>query len=270
MQTGRKCAPSPRRRNFVVKITVFYVLGACALAVVLRKLLLRLQLSRHVEKRQRLVEPPLYSQGVAQIGVGPRMIGLEPEQPAVGGDGLIGPAGFVQGDAEVVQGLGVVSSQFQRAAETADGPVPLPRPPVGLPQVMVILRGLGVDGDRPADQLDRHVRATHLASERAEQVQCVGMIRNLGQDLAIDSLGLGQAAGLMMPQSDLDRLLDRQESSSSLPSRIRRFRVAIVPKIQPEAPGGCIVDRVVEVAAVEALRAGQRRIERERAEVEDE
>ena len=67
----------------------------------------------------------------------------------------------------------------------------------------------GVDADRPADQLDRDVRVARLAGEEAQPVPCTGLVGEMGQDLAIDLLGLGQSAGLVMPDGDLQRLIDR-------------------------------------------------------------
>ena len=81
------------------------------------------------------------------------------------GDRLIEPTLFPQDIAQVVVGLGRVGPQFDRAAEMVNRPIRLPRSTVNLAQIAVIQGDRRVDGDRPADQLDRHLGAAHLAGE---------------------------------------------------------------------------------------------------------
>ena len=52
-----------------------------------------------------------------------------------------------------------------------------------------------------ADGVDGHAVLSGLMGERAQQMQGVGMARIQRQHLAIDTLGLDQAAGAMMPQA---------------------------------------------------------------------
>ena len=104
--------------------------------------------------------------------------------------------------------VGQVGLQFDGAAEMVKRPIQLPRSAVNLAEVGVIQGVCGIDRDGPADQLDRGIRMAHLVGQDTEKVECLGMIGGAGQDLAIERLGLGQAAGLMMPQGDVQRLVD--------------------------------------------------------------
>ena len=92
---------------------------------------------------------------------------------------------------------------------TGDRAVPMSRPRVSLTQVVVILGDCGVDGDRPVNQINRGLGLVQLTYQYPEQMQRIGVIWNLVQDLAIEPLRLGPAARLVMPQGDLQRLLDR-------------------------------------------------------------
>ena len=94
-------------------------------------------------------------------------------------------------------------------AEPGDRRVPLPCSAVSLTQSAVVLGDAGVDGDRPADQVDRRSQVAGLTGQDAQQMERIGMVGDLGQDLAIDRLRLGQPAGLVMPDGDLHRLVDR-------------------------------------------------------------
>ena len=98
--------------------------------------------------------------------------------------------------AQVAVGVGQAGLQFDRAAETGDRFVPA-APPGGRisPQIAVILGDVGVDAiARPISSIAAS-GAARLARQDTQQVQRVGMVGTTGQDLAIESLGLGQPAG---------------------------------------------------------------------------
>ena len=82
----------------------------------------------------------------------------------------------------------MIGRQTDRAAEAGDRLVALPRYPVKLAQIAVILRDGGVDGNRSADQLDRHAGLAVEMSQDAQHVQRVGLVGALGHDLATDLL----------------------------------------------------------------------------------
>ena len=65
---------------------------------------------------------------------------------------------------------------------------------------------VSVNGDR----IDGRVEAADLTRHDAEQMQRIRMVGDLGQDPAIDRFRVGQAAGLVVPQGHLHRLVDCQ------------------------------------------------------------
>ena len=172
----------------------------------------------------RLGEPPLGVQGVAQVRVGPGMVGLQRDGAVVGGDGVPGPTRQGERTPRVLW-ASASSGLSSSAAQAGNRRVPLPRPSVGFAEVEVILGHGGADRDGPADQLDCHVRAARLGGEDTQQMECVGMIGGLREDLAIDRFGLGQPARLVMAQG--------------LPHRLSTVmgRIAL-PVISPRADDG--------------------------------
>ena len=54
----------------------------------------------------------------------------------------------------------------------------------------------GIDGDRPADQIDRLGVPPGLIGDQAKQIQAVGMKGINGQNLPVQRFALGQTAGL--------------------------------------------------------------------------
>ena len=106
--------------------------------------------------------------------------------------------------------------------------------------------------DCPADQFFRFGLSVGLECGHAEQVKAVGVDRIDGQSLAVDMLGLRQAAGLMKRQRVTDQGLQRRGGELSHPailsSRDRRLRFgasAIQPRIArmldaSQATAGCI------------------------------
>ena len=163
---------------------------------------------RPVVGGDRLVEPALLRQGIAQEVVAIVMIGLELERTTEGVDRLVGPAHLGERKAEVVVGRGQPGLQFDRAAKADDRPFPLSRAPVTLTQIRVIPANGRVNANRPADQIDRNFQVARLAGHQSQRLQPPRLIGRLAQNLAKDSLGLGQSAGLVVPDGDLQRLFD--------------------------------------------------------------
>ncbi len=73
----------------------------------------------------------------------------------------------------------------------------------------MIIRDAGIDGDGSPDQLDGRVRLAKLNGDYSKQMQRIGMVRLLGQDLLIDGTGLGDPASLLVRRGDPDRLSGR-------------------------------------------------------------
>jgi len=65
-----------------------------------------------------------------------------------------------------------------------------------------------LDGERLGDEVHGNVVLAHLMGDRADQVECGGMVRIGFQDLPVESLGLGQAARAMVLDSEVQGLLD--------------------------------------------------------------
>ena len=66
----------------------------------------------------------------------------------------------------------------------------------------------GVYSNRAADQGDAFVAPSELGVECAEEMEGVGVIGILGEDLAVEGFGLREAAGLVMGESGLEGLFE--------------------------------------------------------------
>jgi hypothetical protein len=105
--------------------------------------------------------------------MGLRIIGLEPDGFAIGGDRFAGKTFIAQYVTEVI----------------------------------VILRDTGIDRDRSLDEINGGIRMTSLMGNDAEQVQRIGVIRLLDQNPAIDFPGIGESARLVEGYSGFELLL---------------------------------------------------------------
>jgi hypothetical protein len=70
----------------------------------------------------------------------------------------------------------------------------------------------GFKGDGPANQIHRNVAASCLPGDDAEVMKRARVVWLLGEDLAIELLGLVQPPGLVMLQGNCHRLLNRRIS----------------------------------------------------------
>ena len=96
----------------------------------------------------------------------------------------------LQGDAQVVMGLGVVGIQLQCPAVAGHGLVDPLELLIGGAQVGVEGGRVGIQLDGPADVLDRYLMVIDLRADDTQQVPGVG-IAGIGlQDLAVNLLGL--------------------------------------------------------------------------------
>jgi len=92
-------------------------------------------------------------------------------------------------------------------------------------------------GDGPADQIKGRFMLALLGGGNAEQMQAVGMARLSLQYLAIDRLGLGQAAGLVQPDA-IDEQILQGSGVQFGPSR-DRVRTALRAAIPRAARSRC-------------------------------
>ena len=118
------------------------------------------------ETGRRLVRLPLVGQHVTETVMGLREIRPENESPAIAGGRFVQPPQFLEHDAQI----GMVSG----------------------------LRG--VERDRPTDQVDGQIRASHLIGDHPEQVQAVSIAGVDRQNLPVKPFGFMQASCLMMVQ----------------------------------------------------------------------
>jgi hypothetical protein len=152
-------------------------------------------------------EPAQGVQGNAQVGVRLGRGGLDRDGPPQDGDRLVEPTLRLERSAQVVVRHRQARRKLDRALEARNRPVGLPRPEIGLTEVVVRLGATGIAGDGPANQLDRRLEVSCLACKDAQQMECTGVVGIVGQDLAIQRLGLGQPAGPVMLHGELHRLV---------------------------------------------------------------
>ena len=157
----------------------------------------------------RLVEPTPGLQGIAQVVVGHGQIGLKLDGAVVAFNRLVEMPLNPQHAAQIVVGWGIVGFELHDAPETGNRQLPLAGLAVRLTEIAVILGDERVDGNRPADPIDRSAQIARLTREDAEQMQRVGMIGVLRQDQAIHRLRISPSATLMMTDGNLHRLVDR-------------------------------------------------------------
>jgi hypothetical protein len=184
----------------------------------------RVQLQGLAEGGQRPDLVALEPQGVAQVVVDHGGIGPEPQRlPELGDRGRPFALGL-QDQAQIVGGLGVVGLEPQRQLAAAGGPVQLSECPVGFGQIAVEGGRTRVDGDGPADQLDRPRRVALLEGRDAQQVQRVRVIRLAGQDALVTSRSLLQTTALMIPQCGAEIVLDgRSQRTALIPRRLHHM-----------------------------------------------
>ena len=72
-----------------------------------------------------------------------------------------------------------------------------------------------IEGESLANPLDGKVMTACLVSDETEEVQGVGMIGLDGEDLAVEGLGFGQTASLVMPDCQIEGLRNRHRLNLS-------------------------------------------------------
>ncbi len=155
------------------------------------------------------IELPLVPQRNAEVVVGLGYVGSQGDRLAINVDRLVELPCVLQGKAEVAKSFGVVGPDGDGATKGFDGGIDQPVP---LQHDAKIEEGFGVIGPRGdglADQIDCNVIASDLMGDQSQMVQCGRMARLPGQDLPVQLLGLLQPTGLVLPQSQFERLLDR-------------------------------------------------------------
>ena len=102
----------------------------------------------------------------------------------------------------------------------------------------MVFSGFCVDCDRLADHVNGQIMAPHLVSNRPQQVQAIGMMRNDCQNLPVEPFGFVQLPGLMASNRISEHLLNARRHSlhhrsAQLPFRPALFAVHVGPDIPP-------------------------------------
>ena len=90
--------------------------------------------------------------------------------------------------------------QPQRRLEGGDRLVDAAKRPQGVAEVTVIGRHRRIKGHGAGDDLGRFRRPPALKGDHAQKMQGGGMVGMIGEQPAVDRLGLVETAGLVMPQ----------------------------------------------------------------------
>ena len=159
---------------------------------------LRLEEQRPLKAGHCFIQSSLGLQDVAEIDVRLGQIRLEGQGPLEARRRFLQPALSLKNGAQVHLRFGQVRLESQRPPITVRGFHQVALRLQDGAQVGMI-GGLPVVGrDRRADQFGGDVVAADLVRQRSEQVQAVRMAGLDGQNLAVDSLGVGQPALLVV------------------------------------------------------------------------
>ena len=240
----RKIRPEPERRLKCRGCFLEAALGDKRVSeVVVRFREIGTDGDRALKCRDGLVVPILPAERAAEVREGGGVVGLELDGAFVRGDGVIGCAVHAERDAEIVVSLrvaglrlnrlpvfrdgfrdeaarderiaeiavrlGIARLQLERAAMGGDR---LVRPATACEreaEVVVILGGGWVQRNRAGNPIRPEVIVAFLARDETQEVQRFGMARLHSQHLAIDPLGVIEAASLVMTDRDLHGLHGR-------------------------------------------------------------
>ncbi len=146
----------------------------------------------------RFVHPALLPQRVAEMVMGLGIRRAKLDGFAVRRLGLPGPVHPFQGDAEVVVGFRQVGRQPQRLAHVIQCLFGVAGPAQHAREVAMDVGPGAVQLQRPADQLQRLIVAAGLMEQHAEQVHGLGVVRTLGEQASIPAFRLDQPAGIVV------------------------------------------------------------------------
>ena len=157
----------------------------------------------------RVLELTQLGQRGAQIEMRLVHVGVEPNGVTIARHGKLSLALVAQRVGQVKMGIDVVGLDGDGGAVGSDRCVVLARAPERDAEVVPVFSHDRIERNRPADQLDRFHVPLLVVSDQAQQLQGVGVVGSLGQDLGVDPLGLGETAGAMMFKRQLKGPLDR-------------------------------------------------------------
>lgn len=127
-------------------------------------------------------------------------VGLELEGFAEMFDSLLMASESLQGQSEVVVCFGVVGIEASGGTSGAGGAFQLSESAISFGQVGVVERHARSEGDCAADLVYGLSVFAHLMVQDAAEVQCLGMVVPLLEDMVIQGGGLNQLPGLVHGQ----------------------------------------------------------------------
>ena len=113
-------------------------------------------------------------EGAAKVIVGLGEFRIEFDRAAKRGDGIIEPSNLREGQAHIDVCFGEARVQSNGLACGGHRVVRLSRPTVHFAQIVVVNHLIGIDRDRPGNQIDRLVEPAGLTGKCAEKMQRIG------------------------------------------------------------------------------------------------
>jgi hypothetical protein len=153
---------------------------------------------------QRTLDVPSHPQGATDIAARHAEIRLQPQRFTEPGNGLISLAPSHKHHAEIVGRLGRVGLEVQSCVAALGRALELAQSAIDFGQVGVVDGIARVLRNGPADILGRTPQFSLLECNHAQEMQGVGMLGLVSQDIAVHLRGLGQTAALVLLNSELE------------------------------------------------------------------
>ena len=144
-----------------------------------------------------------------QVLPGQKVVGFQLRCRAILGDRLGRETLLLKYQAQVVVRFRIGRPKRERPAETRRRGLELAQAHPDIALVVVIVGFLRPLGNGAANQIHRQCRLAGLQREDTEQMQRIGVIGLVRQDLPVKGLRLAQLARLMILDREVEGLLDR-------------------------------------------------------------
>ena len=135
-----------------------------------------------------------------------RIFRLEMRRLAEAGNRLVDLARFLEERAEIIQCFGPLRTKCYGTLQVLDRFLAPAGVHQGQRDIELIIGRRWIDGDRFGNQFDRFFMIALLVRQDAEQIQSIGVIRLLGEDLVVKRLGFGQSPGAMVFDGGIEQL----------------------------------------------------------------
>ena len=167
---------------------------------------------------QCLVKLPILVEQAAQVVMGHGELGPEGQGTQELVSRFLPAVQCLQGQAEVVGGLGEVGLQTHRGPAALDGALVVPQGTVGLGQVCMVGNAVGTQRDGTIDVLDRPAGLPYLVMQHSQQMQRIRILWLPRQDALVDPRRFLQLARLLLLERDRQFVVHEIECLSVLPS----------------------------------------------------